>query len=98
MKKAGLAELKARLATYLKRVKAGDEVLITERGQPVAKLVPLDKKSPLSGGPVRSYGKALQLATALVACAEEPMGEKLVSLDQRLREAAIREGFAVIPD
>ncbi len=43
MKKAGLAELKARLATYLKRVKAGDEVLITERGQPVAKLVPLDK-------------------------------------------------------
>ena len=41
---------------------------------------------------------ALQLAAALVACAEEPAGEKLVSLDQRLREAAIREGFAVIPD
>ena len=41
MKKAGVAELKARLTTYLKRVKAGDEVLITERGQPVAKLVPL---------------------------------------------------------
>ena len=41
---------------------------------------------------------ALQLAAALVACEEEPMGEKLVSLDQRLREAAIREGFAVIPD
>ncbi len=34
--------MKARLTTYLKRVKAGDEVLITERGQPVAKLVPLD--------------------------------------------------------
>ncbi len=41
---------------------------------------------------------ALQLAAALVACAEEPIGEKLVSLDQRLREAAIREGFAVIPN
>ena len=41
---------------------------------------------------------ALQLAAALVACEEEPIGEKLVALDQRLREAAIREGFAVIPD
>ena len=41
---------------------------------------------------------ALQLAAALVACEEEPMGETLVSLDQRLREAAIREGFSVIPE
>lgn len=43
-------------------------------------------------------GDALQLAAALVACEEEPMGETLVSLDQRLREAAIREGFSVIPE
>jgi prevent-host-death family protein len=41
MKTVGVAELKARLTTYLKRVKSGDEVLITERGEPVAKLVPL---------------------------------------------------------
>jgi len=37
-----VAELKARLTSYLKRVKSGDEVLITERGEPIAKLVPLD--------------------------------------------------------
>ena len=42
MKTAGIAELKARLSSYLKKVKAGNEVLITERGIPVARLAPLD--------------------------------------------------------
>ncbi len=42
MNTAGVAQLKARLSSYLKRVKAGQEVLITERGVPVAKLTPLD--------------------------------------------------------
>ena len=41
MKTTGVAELKAHLSRYLERVKGGQEVLITERGQPVAKLVPL---------------------------------------------------------
>jgi len=39
--KAGVAELKAGLSRYLERVKAGHEVLVTDRGQPVAKLVPI---------------------------------------------------------
>lgn len=38
----GVAELKARLAKYLRQVKSGNEILITERGSPVAKLVPID--------------------------------------------------------
>lgn len=42
MASAGIADLKARLSSYLKQVKAGHEVLITERGVPVAKLVPLE--------------------------------------------------------
>ena len=37
-----MAKVKANLSSYLKRVKAGQEVLITERGLPVAKLVPLE--------------------------------------------------------
>ena len=41
MKSAGIADLKARLSNYLKQVKAGHELLITERGVPIAKLVPL---------------------------------------------------------
>lgn len=39
---AGIADLKANLSGYLDKVKAGSEVLITERGTPVAKLVPLE--------------------------------------------------------
>lgn len=35
-------QLKSRLSEYLRRVKAGAELVITERGVPVAKLVPLD--------------------------------------------------------
>jgi prevent-host-death family protein len=42
MKTAGIADLKAHLSEYLDRVKAGNEVLITERGTPIARLVPLD--------------------------------------------------------
>jgi prevent-host-death family protein len=39
---AGVAQLKARLSEYLLRVKAGEEVLVTERGRPVARLVPVN--------------------------------------------------------
>ena len=33
--------MKASLSKYLARVKAGEEVIVTERGKPVAKLVPI---------------------------------------------------------
>ena len=36
----GVRELKARLSEYLREVKAGRTILITERGQPVGRLVP----------------------------------------------------------
>jgi prevent-host-death family protein len=52
MKTAGVSELKARLSEYLDQVKAGMEVLITDRGKPVARLVPIlrskDLKEPLT--------------------------------------------------
>jgi hypothetical protein len=41
---------------------------------------------------------ALQLAAALVWSDESPTGEGFVSLDDRLREAARRQGFEVLPD
>ncbi|MGH7230768.1 MAG: type II toxin-antitoxin system Phd/YefM family antitoxin [Nitrospiraceae bacterium] len=41
MKSAAVSELKATLSEYLARVKAGEEVIITERGKPIAKIVPL---------------------------------------------------------
>jgi prevent-host-death family protein len=39
---ASVVELKARLSEHLRLVKAGHEVVVTERGVPVARLLPLD--------------------------------------------------------
>ena len=41
MKQVGVRELKARLSEYLALVKAGEEVVVTERGKAVARLAPL---------------------------------------------------------
>ena len=41
MKIAAVSKLKAYLSDYLNQVKAGTEVLITDRGEPVARLVPI---------------------------------------------------------
>ncbi len=41
MKRASIAELKAKLSEYVARAKAGEDVVITDRGRPVARLVPL---------------------------------------------------------
>ena len=40
---------------------------------------------------------ALQLAAALVWTGHEPLGTGFVCLDKRLRDAAEREGFCVLP-
>ena len=40
MKRASVSELKTSLSAYLRGVKNGEEVLVTERGRPVARLVP----------------------------------------------------------
>ena len=39
-----MVDLKARLSEHLRLVKAGHEVVITERNVPVARLVPLDDR------------------------------------------------------
>ena len=41
MMTAAISELKARLSEYLNRVKAGEEILVTDRSVPVARLVPV---------------------------------------------------------
>ena len=43
MKTAAVSELKSSLSEYLLKVKVGEEILITERGKPVAKIIPLEK-------------------------------------------------------
>lgn len=42
VKKANIGEMKTHFSAYLKGVKNGGKVVVTERNKPVAKLVPLD--------------------------------------------------------
>ena len=47
MESVGVADLKARLSEYLMRVKTGEEVLVTDRGRPVARLIPVSARTEL---------------------------------------------------
>ena len=53
MKTAAVSELKAKLSDYLNQVKAGGEVLITDRGKPVARLVPIPRTKATKESMVR---------------------------------------------
>jgi len=39
--KVGARELKSRLSEYLRRVKAGQTIIVTERGKPIGLIVPI---------------------------------------------------------
>ena len=41
MKKAGIADLKNNLSRYLDQVKSGESILVLDRNQPIARIVPL---------------------------------------------------------
>ena len=45
MKSVNIAELKNRLSVYLNEVKAGEEILVRERSNPIARIVPLTHES-----------------------------------------------------
>jgi prevent-host-death family protein len=53
MKSVGLRELKNRLSEYVREVRSGEDVLVTDRGEVVAELIPpgrrLDQPSVPSG-------------------------------------------------
>jgi len=49
MKKASISILKAHLSRYVDAVKSGEEVIVTERGRPVARLSGLDPARDPSG-------------------------------------------------
>jgi prevent-host-death family protein len=49
MKSVNIAELKKRLSVYLNEVKAGEEILVRDRNQPIARIVPLARSRAEDG-------------------------------------------------
>jgi prevent-host-death family protein len=87
MRSAGIAELKAGFSEYLARVKAGEEVLITEHGRPIARIVPLSAaETPGIGELVRA---------GILRAPDRPLGDDFFRLPRpRDAEAAVRAGLA----
>jgi prevent-host-death family protein len=51
MKRVGVAELKDQLSKHLRAVEAGEEIEVTDRGRPIARIVPA---RPASKVPIRA--------------------------------------------
>ena len=47
-KTATISQLKTSLSAYLRQVKTGEEILITEYGRPIARLLPIENPVSLS--------------------------------------------------
>ena len=55
-KETGVADFKARLSEYLRAVRKGREVVIYDRDQPIARVVPYESQRPLAvREPLTSY-------------------------------------------
>lgn len=84
----GVRELKANLSAYIRYVKTGESILITERGKPVVRLMPVDAplREKLKEG-VRSHmwawnGKKWQPAAPKIKARGKVMVSELL-LDDR---------------
>lgn len=99
------------LSALHRRVRAG-ELSITQLATARGRLLHFDGAAAIvvPSEPIRSRADrllgihplraadALQLAALLAAAEERPVGFPFVTLDDRLADAARKEGFAVLPD
>lgn len=94
MKTAAISKLKAYLSEYLNQVKSGTEVLITDRGKPVARLVPISRTKVTGESMTRMEKQGLiKLGSGrlpkdfwTLPRAEDPRGHVLKALLQERRE------------
>jgi len=83
-----VAVLKARLSEFLRKAKAGETLIVTDRGQPVARLGPLEGAPAVSGrlqqlvaaGLARRPLHAPDLAAAEMRRPADPEGRSLEAI------------------
>lgn len=90
----GVADLKAHLSAYLDQVRSGQELLVTDHGRPVARLVPVRAADALHDARTQRLLRAGALAAAGApvpdALLQAPPARKRVAgvLDALLQERA----------
>jgi prevent-host-death family protein len=79
--KAGIRELKTNLSTYIRQVEAGQAVIITRRGKPVGRIVPLTQPTKVQLGALRQAGLIAWNNEKLppLAPVAEAKGDRMVS-------------------
>ena len=82
---ANIATLKARLSEYLRQVKAGNEVVVTERGVPVARLTGLEpserratRRDRLARAGALKLGRGTLRPTLLTPPSGDPIGQEVL--------------------
>jgi prevent-host-death family protein len=91
-RQVSIGRLKARLSEYLSRARAGEVVIVTDRGTPVARLAPLEGEGALTGraaeleraGAIRRPGRRLPADFLEGPRPSDPTGRSLqVVLEER---------------
>jgi prevent-host-death family protein len=83
----GARELKTRLGTYLRRVREGRTVLVTDRGEPIAELRPLPKDTNVPAALLKlSSQRAVTLPVRKAMMAFRPIQSKGRALSDAVLE------------
>jgi prevent-host-death family protein len=93
MKRVSITDLKAKLSEHLAAVRSGEEVIVTDRGRPVARLGPVEGvremesrlTSLVRAGRLRPPTATLDVAELVAGAAEDPDGLGLASLLEERR-------------
>ena len=94
MKQASVAELKARLSEYLAAAKRGEDVIVTDRGRPVARLTGLEGANHwdarieelVRAGLLHPPRRKLPRAFLKAQLPQDPEGRLSQALDQERKE------------
>ena len=83
----GARELKTRLGTYLRRVREGHTVLVTDRGEPIAELRPLPRDTGVPAALLKlSSKRAVTLPVRKSMVAFRPIQSNGRALSDAVRE------------
>jgi len=81
MKTVNIHQAKTQLSRLLKRVEAGEEVVLARAGKPVAKLVPMPAQKPREPGLLlRKYPQHREALLKLADIIDEPLPEDELAL------------------
>lgn len=89
MKSVGVRELKNRLSEYLREVRSGEAVLVTDRGDVIAELVPPGQRPDDRGLPSGLMAQARRGQLTLGASNEAKLYPSLTPLLKRHRAALL---------